>query len=220
MADPVQFSPDNLPFPRTVRADGLVLRPWRENDAGALFALASDPLIGPPAGWPPHTSVEESRQVIREVFSAPGTYCVTLADDTRSDDAADGASDGGTIVGCAGFKPTEDFYAPVVARSGDHAALDLGYWLGRRYWHHGYATKAARALLDLGFGALGLDAVYATHNTGNTASGAVMARLGMREAGRVDHVAADRLGEDVFNDEIICRISAEEWKGARQVRHR
>jgi ribosomal-protein-alanine N-acetyltransferase len=232
------FPIDRLPWPRQLRGEGLVLRRWREDDAPALFALASDPLIGPPAGWPPHTSVEESREIIGSVFSVPGTYCVTLdhgvdgagrvdggdgadrADGTGSADSAgcrgtDSAEGSGTIIGCVGFKTPEEFYAGVVAPFGDHKALDLGYWLGRAYWHHGYATKAARAMLDLAFGTLGLDAVYATHNTANDASAAVMARLGLREIGRVDHVAEDLLGPDVFRDEIICRISAEEWKKPR-----
>jgi RimJ/RimL family protein N-acetyltransferase len=39
----------------------LILRPWSENDAEELYKYASDPELGPPAGWPPHTSVEHSR---------------------------------------------------------------------------------------------------------------------------------------------------------------
>ena len=39
----------------------LILRPWRETDAEALYKYAKDPAIGPIAGWRPHASVEESR---------------------------------------------------------------------------------------------------------------------------------------------------------------
>ena len=39
----------------------LILRLWREDDAEDLYTYASDPDVGPPAGWPPHTSVEDSR---------------------------------------------------------------------------------------------------------------------------------------------------------------
>ena len=56
----------------------LILRPWQESDAGALYRYAKDPAIGPIAGWPPHTSVEDSLHVIRTVFSAPETYAVVL----------------------------------------------------------------------------------------------------------------------------------------------
>ena len=56
----------------------LVLRAWRESDAGTLYEYARDPEVGPAAGWPPHTSVEDSLNVIRTVFSAPETYAVVL----------------------------------------------------------------------------------------------------------------------------------------------
>lgn len=56
----------------------LILRPWTENDAESLYNYAKDPAIGPIAGWPPHTSVENSREIIRDILSAPETYAVVL----------------------------------------------------------------------------------------------------------------------------------------------
>ena len=64
-----------------IETERLILRPWQEDDAEALYKYASDPDIGPPAGWPPHTSVEKSRDIIRTVFAAPETYAVCLKDD-------------------------------------------------------------------------------------------------------------------------------------------
>ena len=58
----------------------LILRRWNENDAEALYKYAQNPNIGPIAGWPPHTSVEDSRNVIRNILSAPETYAVVLKD--------------------------------------------------------------------------------------------------------------------------------------------
>lgn len=54
----------------------LNLRPWRETDAEVLFKYASDPDVGPHAGWPPHKSVEESLEIIRTVFSGEGMWAV------------------------------------------------------------------------------------------------------------------------------------------------
>ena len=62
----------------TLKTRRLLLAPWREEDAEALYALASDPEIGPMCGWEPHGSVEESREVIRDVFSAP-EVCAILS---------------------------------------------------------------------------------------------------------------------------------------------
>lgn len=53
----------------------LLLRPWQETDAEELYKYASDPDVGPIAGWPVHTSVEFSREVIKNVLSAEGTFC-------------------------------------------------------------------------------------------------------------------------------------------------
>ena len=56
----------------------LILRPWQESDAEALYKYASNPNVGPIAGWPPHTSIENSREIIKVVLSAPETYAVVL----------------------------------------------------------------------------------------------------------------------------------------------
>ena len=56
----------------------LLLRPWRESDAEALYRYAKDPAIGPVAGWRPHTSIADSLEIIRTVFAAPETYAVVL----------------------------------------------------------------------------------------------------------------------------------------------
>lgn len=56
----------------------LILRPWEESDAENLFKYASHPDVGPIAGWAVHTSVENSREIIRRVLSAPETYAVVL----------------------------------------------------------------------------------------------------------------------------------------------
>ena len=49
----------------TLETERLMLRSWREEDAETLYRLASDPEVGPSAGWMPHTSVEHSREIIR-----------------------------------------------------------------------------------------------------------------------------------------------------------
>ena len=68
-----------------IETERLILRPWQENDADALFKYARDPDIGPIAGWTPHTSVENSLEIIRTVFAAPETYAVVLKKNGRTD---------------------------------------------------------------------------------------------------------------------------------------
>lgn len=62
----------------------LILRPWQESDAEALYKYACNPNIGPIAGWPPHTSIGNSREIIKGVLSAPETYAVVLVAPPKS----------------------------------------------------------------------------------------------------------------------------------------
>jgi RimJ/RimL family protein N-acetyltransferase len=47
-----------------MQTDRILLRPWQESDAEALYKYASDPVVGERAGWSPHKSVEESLEII------------------------------------------------------------------------------------------------------------------------------------------------------------
>lgn len=53
-----------------LKTDRLILRKWRESDAESLFEYAKSPDVGPIAGWPPHTSVENSLEIIKNVLPA------------------------------------------------------------------------------------------------------------------------------------------------------
>ena len=71
------------------------------------------------------------------------------------------------LVGTAGLRPLEE------------SGLEIFYSLAPGAWGHGYATEAARAVVEYGFGPLGLPEVLAEVDEGNAASVAVVRRLGM-----------------------------------------
>lgn len=60
-----------------------------------------------------------------------------------------------------------------------HRHGEIGYWIGAKYWGNGYATEAARAMVDYGFTELGLHRVQARHFIRNPASGRVLQKIGM-----------------------------------------
>lgn len=57
-----------------LHTERLILRPWKDEDAADLYQYASDPDIGPIAGWPVHTRIENSRQIIKDILSAKIRY--------------------------------------------------------------------------------------------------------------------------------------------------
>ena len=67
-----------------LETERLILRRWEESDAESLFQYAKDPDVGPIAGWPPHQSVEESLDVIRNVFNGQEAYAICLKTDNKA----------------------------------------------------------------------------------------------------------------------------------------
>ena len=66
------------------KTERLILRPWKDTDAESLYEYAKDPAVGPIAGWPVHTSVENSLDIIKNVLSTDETYAVCLKEDNRA----------------------------------------------------------------------------------------------------------------------------------------
>ena len=56
---------------------------------------------------------------------------------------------------------------------------ELSYWVGKPYWNNGYATEAAKAVMNHGFVAMSLNRIYAAHFSRNPASGHVLKKAGM-----------------------------------------
>lgn len=103
-----------------------------------------------------------------------------------TDGRADGSSDVRTIVrrldaavvGCIGLDIDVG-----------QASAELGYWIGVPYWGQGFATEAASAMVQLGFGPLALARIHAHHLAVNRASGRVLEKVGMaREGVRRRHI--------------------------------
>lgn len=85
---------------------------------------------------------------------------------------------------------------------------ELGYWIGVPFWNRGYATEAGKAVLEFGFGALGLNRIDAHYFGDNHASGKVMEKLGMKPEGVLrQHIVKWGVAEDV----VLYAILASEW---------
>lgn len=149
----------------------LILRPWKESDAPALFAIANDPLVGPNAGWIPHESVEYSRTIIRSIYMRRTVFAVVAKEglvDVMGNPIPSGVPIGNVTLAMG----------PNKARGTKEGQAELGYWLGRNYWHLGLASEAAFELICYGFRNLNLDQIWCAYYKGNTKSRRVMKRLG------------------------------------------
>ncbi len=141
----------------------LILRPWRDSDAEALYKYAKDPDVGMPAGWEPHTSVENSLEIIRNVFSEPFVYAVVFKET-------------GEPIGCCGLVPPGVRHSEMI-KPGD---AEIGYWLGKPYWGNGIIPEAVNALIGYVREILGVAVLWIGFFDGNDKSRRVAEKCGFK----------------------------------------
>lgn len=176
----------------TLTTPRLLLRPWREDDADILFRWAQNPAVGPIAGWPAHGSVEESREIIRTLFSAPETYAIVLCEENIP-------------IGAIAIKSGEGL-TPSLRGCPDG---ELGYWLAEEYWGRGIMTEAAKAIIRHAFDTLKYDKLWCGYYEGNERSRRVMEKCGFR----FHHTEINKptLLGDVRTEHLLL-LTKEEWK--------
>lgn len=159
-----------LPYPKKknrkqtlMETERLILRPWKIKDAKSLYKYAKDPVVGPIAGWPPHKSVENSKEVIRDILSAPETYAVVLKNTNEP-------------VGSVGIM----FGDGVHSADMENGDAEIGYWIGVPYWGQGLIPEAVNLLLKRCFEELGIKRVWCGHYDGNNKSRRVMEKCGFK----------------------------------------
>ena len=176
-----------------METERLVLRPWRDEDAPSLYLYASDSSVGPIAGWPPHTSVEDSLGVIRSVLSAPETYAIVLK-------AADEA------VGSIGLM-TGDSVHSAEMKPGE---MEIGYWIGVSYWGKGLVPEAVRCISERAFTELGASALWIGFYDGNGRSKRVAEKCGFSyhhtEEGKISPLGDART-------EHFMKLDRKDWVG-------
>lgn len=172
----------------------MVLRPWKETDAEALYEYASDGRVGPVAGWPVHGSVEESREVIRTVFSQDGVFAVTL----KGDDKA---------IGCVGVIRGAKSNFPIGEDEGE-----ISYWIGVPFWGRGLIPEATRRVIRHAFEDLGLRNLWCGYFYGNEKSKRVHEKCGFRH----HHTCGETYYPltDDYRVEHVCLLTRDDWKAS------
>ncbi|GAA3295793.1 GNAT family N-acetyltransferase [Streptomyces cinereospinus] len=139
----------------------LLLRSWRESDRAPWFALNTDPEVRRYLpGVPDRARTDAGIDRFQAGLDARGWGFWAV--EVRAT---------GVFVGFCGLDPVEE--------GQPFTGVEAGWRLARPAWGHGYATEAARAVLDFGFAALDLPEILAVTAPGNRRSRAVMERLGM-----------------------------------------
>ncbi|MBR1710340.1 MAG: GNAT family N-acetyltransferase [Clostridia bacterium] len=179
-------------MPETER---LILRRWEDCDAESLYEYAKDPAVGPICGWPPHQSVEESREIIRNVFTGKEAYAICLKTDNRAIGAIELKLNGRTDM-----TERED-------------ECELGYWLGKPFWGQNIMPEAVREILRHAFEDIGMTKVWCGYYEGNTRSWRVQEKAGFRYQWTTREVDVPLMHEKRTGH--VSALSKDQWQWDR-----
>ena len=149
----------------TLTTERLILRRYTADDAEIAYKnWMSSATVTKFLTWPPHKSVEESREYIQSVIDRYGDTEYTWVIEEKSS---------GEAVGSVGVNRFRE----------DLACCEIGYCLSESRWGLGYMTEAYKRVIRYLFDEVGFNRIYATHDKNNPASGRVMEKCGLRYEG-------------------------------------
>ena len=166
----------------TLETERLILRPFQETDLEDLYAYASVEGVGESAGWPHHTSIEISRQVLESFIRGRNIFAVVWKETGR-------------VIGSLGLHESWTEQEPEYRGL---RCVEIGYVLAKEYWGQGLMPEAVRRVIRYCFEECCLDALTICHFEENDRSRRVIEKCGFRYVG--DNVwHAKLLGKD-FKD--------------------
>lgn len=140
----------------------LVLRKWIETDSKDLYEYAKSELVGPNAGWPPHKSEDESKEIVKMFIKNDDCYAIVLKSENK-------------VIGGIGLHERK----PDASLS-ELKQKEIGYVLNPKYWGRGIVPEAVNCLINYGFKELNLDLIWCGHFDFNDKSRRVNEKCGFK----------------------------------------
>lgn len=175
-----------------LETERLILRRWEESDAEDLYKYASNPDVGPIAGWPAHQSLDESRDVIKNVFDGKEAYAVCLKED-------------GKAIGAIELKLNG--HTDMTDRDDE---CEMGYWLGKPFWGQGIIPEAVKEMLRHAFEDCGMQKVWIGYYEGNTKSKRVQEKCGFKYQWKSEDVDVPLMHEKRTGH--VSLMTKEDWQ--------
>ena len=177
---------------KSLETERLILRRWNEDDAEDLYTYAGDPDVGPIAGWPAHQSIDESRDVIKNVLNGKEAYAICLKED-------------GIAIGAIELKLNG--HTDMTDRDDE---CEMGYWLGKPFWGQGIMPEAVKEMLRHAFEDLSMQKVWIGYYEGNTKSKRVQEKCGFKYQWRSENVDVPLMHEKRTGH--VSLMTKEDWR--------
>lgn len=150
---------------KTIETNRLVLRLFKESDAQEVTRLCNNYNLYKNTLYLPFPySIEDALSWMKnhvENFNNNKSYEFAITDKFS-----------GKLYGAIALSNNQRFHNGEIA-----------YWVGEEYWGNGYATEAAKAMLEFAFMEKQYNKVFARYFDSNPASGKVIEKIGMKKEG-------------------------------------
>lgn len=170
--------------------DRLIIRPWSIRDSSDLYEYAKSELVGPNAGWKPHKSEDESKEIINMFISNNDSYAIVLKKENK-------------VIGGIGLHNRKPDVSLEYLKQ-----RELGYVLNPKYWGNNYVPEAVKALIEYGFTEMNLDLIWCGHYDFNNNSKRVIEKCGFKYKftrkkilERLDNIEVNVLYYSILRDE-------------------
>lgn len=149
-----------------LKTERLLLRNYKTEDWERVHIYGSNPDFSKYELWGPNT-LEDTHKFVAEMVQQ------TETNPRHKFDFAVCLKENGLLIGGCGIRRETE----------SSQVANLGWAINPEFQRNGYATEAARALIDYGFQKLNISVIYATCDTRNASSYKVMEKLGMKKVG-------------------------------------
>lgn len=142
--------------------DRLILRPWRETDLEDFYEYARVDGVGQMAGWNPHRSIEESRDILSRFVAGKKVFALEYQ---------------GKAIGSLGVEEYKEKNYPELDTL---QGREIGYVLSKEYWGQGLMPEAVIAVITWLFEEEKLDFIMVGHFDWNNQSRRVIEKCGFQ----------------------------------------
>ena len=146
-----------------LETERLILREWALDDLDDFYEYASEPEVGPMAGWKPHQNKEESLSILNHFIDGKHTFALVYKENNKA-------------IGSLGIETYEA--EDKLSEFFDYQGRCIGYVLSKDYWGRGLMPEALRAVVDYCFNQLDFDFLLCGRFDFNHRSGRVQEKCG------------------------------------------
>lgn len=144
-----------------VEGDNLFLKLFSNDDREDFYEYTLTPGLLEMTGWFHHKNIREANKTLSKLIENKNVFAIILKNENK-------------VIGHISVSEEDDEELP------DKHVVEIGFVISKKYWNHGYATEAARLIINYCFNELNIDSIIGGHLENNMQSKSVLMKIGFK----------------------------------------